>query len=146
MMNDTRRAIAALTGVALLLLATTALPGSIQERTNHERSGEGLSTSALAWGTTELVSTESVNTSYSPSLAIDGLGNIHVAWNDNTDYEGAGTDYDIFYKRRNASTGEWTPTEVVTTGSSRWLPPVARGSREPGPRSRWSPTGAITIP
>ncbi|MBN2152775.1 MAG: type II toxin-antitoxin system RelE/ParE family toxin [Candidatus Lokiarchaeota archaeon] len=31
------------------------------------------------------------------SLAVDGGGNVHVAWCDDTDYAGSGTDPDIFY-------------------------------------------------
>jgi len=51
---------------------------------------------------TEVVSTESTDNSYYPSLAVDPDGNIHVAWYDDTDYGGAGTDADVFYKRLEA--------------------------------------------
>ncbi|GAH53419.1 unnamed protein product, partial [marine sediment metagenome] len=55
--------------------------------------------STSLWGTTEVVSTESTSHSGSPSIAIDSTGNVHLSWWDLTDYAGAGTDYDIFYKR-----------------------------------------------
>ncbi len=47
--------------------------------------------------------TESIDDSLFPSLAVDSAGNVHIAWADTTDYAGAGTDYDIFYKRLTSS-------------------------------------------
>ncbi|MCG3257903.1 MAG: hypothetical protein KAU62_17490, partial [Candidatus Heimdallarchaeota archaeon] len=70
------------------------------------------------WTTTEVVSTESTGESGDPSLAVDSAENIHIAWEDETDYAGAGTDYDIFYKRWDASTSLWITTEVVSTEST----------------------------
>ncbi|MHA1218621.1 MAG: hypothetical protein ACTSO5_08060 [Candidatus Heimdallarchaeaceae archaeon] len=80
--------------------------------------------STSLWTTTEVVSTESTSLSSGPSLAIDATGNVHIAWTDLTDYAGAGTDEDIFYKRWEASTSLWTITEVVSTESSdiSWWP------------------------
>ena len=69
------------------------------------------------WSTTEIVSTESTDNSYAPSLAIENDGTIHIAWYDYTNYAGSGSDYDIFYKTR-SSTGTWSVTEVVSTESS----------------------------
>ena len=74
--------------------------------------------SSSSWTTTEVVSTESTGACYSPSLAIDTLGNVHVTWQDITDYAGAGTDYDVFYKRWDTSFSSWTTTEVVSTEST----------------------------
>ena len=71
-----------------------------------------------SWNTTEVVSTESTSQSYRPSLAVDSAGNVHIAWEDYTDYAGSGTDRDIFYKRWNSSSLSWTTTEVVSTGST----------------------------
>ena len=71
-----------------------------------------------SWTTTEVVSTESTGKSYHPSLAVDSDGNVHIAWDDQTAYAGAGGDYDIFYKRWNTSTSSWTTTEVVSTEST----------------------------
>ncbi|MBN2152280.1 MAG: hypothetical protein JW839_12590, partial [Candidatus Lokiarchaeota archaeon] len=64
------------------------------------------------WTTTEVVSTQSTSASIFPTLAADVSGNVHAAWYDSTDYSSAGTDYDIFYKRWNATSGSWTTTEV----------------------------------
>ncbi|MFX1393805.1 MAG: hypothetical protein ACFFAH_09550 [Promethearchaeota archaeon] len=70
------------------------------------------------WTTTEVVSTESTDDSYQPSIALDSSGNAHVVWYDYTDYSGSGTDIDIFYNRWNGDTSEWTTTEVVSTEST----------------------------
>ncbi|MFX0064650.1 MAG: hypothetical protein ACFFC7_20955 [Candidatus Hermodarchaeota archaeon] len=70
------------------------------------------------WTTTEVVSTESTSISSIPSLAVDTLGQVYAAWYDATNYGGSGTDYDIFYKRWNPTTGSWTTTEVVSTEST----------------------------
>jgi len=69
-----------------------------------------------SWSTTEVVSTESTGWSVFPSLAVDSSGNVHVAWEDDTDYAGSGTDRDIFYKSRTSS---WSTTEVVSTESTK---------------------------
>ncbi|MCE7742853.1 MAG: hypothetical protein GOP50_10400 [Candidatus Heimdallarchaeota archaeon] len=74
--------------------------------------------SISTWTTTEVVSTESTTESGYPALTTDAVGNIHVTWHDLTNYLGAGTEYDIFYKRRDASTSLWTTTEVVSTEST----------------------------
>ena len=74
--------------------------------------------STSAWTTTEVVSTESTGGSHTPSLATDSAGNIHIAWQDYTDYAGAGGDEDIFYKRWDHSSLTWTTTEVVSTEST----------------------------
>ena len=70
------------------------------------------------WTTIEVVSTESTNYSFSPTIAVDGSGNVHIAWDDETNYGGSGTDRDIFYKHWNATTATWTTTEVVSTEST----------------------------
>ncbi len=75
-------------------------------------------TSTSTWTTTEVVSTESTDVSANPSLAVDSTGTVHIAWHDQTDYAGAGTEWDIFYKRWEASTSTWTTTEVVSTEST----------------------------
>ncbi|OLS27148.1 MAG: hypothetical protein HeimC2_12580 [Candidatus Heimdallarchaeota archaeon LC_2] len=67
------------------------------------------------WSTTSVISTESTDSSTSPSITIDSKENIHVAWTDSTDLESAGTDLDIFYKEYNKTSNLWTSTEVVST-------------------------------
>ncbi len=71
-----------------------------------------------SWTAPELVSTESNSSSYWSTLAITTSGNVHVAWDDWANYSGAGTDCDIFYKYKNATTGNWTTTAVISTESS----------------------------
>ncbi len=66
------------------------------------------------WSNMVIVSTESTTSSFLPSLAVDGDGNVHVAWQDQTDILGASTDWDIFYKHYNATTGVWSNTTVVS--------------------------------
>ncbi len=76
--------------------------------------------STFLWTTTEVVSTESTDSSSEPSLGTDFEGNVHIAWFDTTDYDSAGTDADIFYKRWNVTTSTWTTTEFVSTESIYW--------------------------
>ncbi|MCE7747020.1 MAG: hypothetical protein GPJ51_01380 [Candidatus Heimdallarchaeota archaeon] len=71
-----------------------------------------------SWTLTEVVSTESTANSWYPDIAVDLFGNIHIAWQDITDYNGCGTDIDVFYKRFTNATDSWTNTEVVTTLSN----------------------------
>ena len=71
-----------------------------------------------AWTPFEIISTESIGNSDAPSVAVDFLGNVHVVWFDWTDYNGSGTDADIFYKCWDNTTGTWTMAEVVSTEST----------------------------
>ena len=77
----------------------------------NQRSNSG------TWGTFEVVSTESTDSSYNPTLGVDSGGVVHVVWSDFTDYGGSGSDSDIFYNQRSNS-GTWSTTEVVSTESS----------------------------
>lgn len=74
--------------------------------------------STWQWSDTEVISTESSDLSMYPTMAIDSKGNIHVAWEDDTDYDSSDPDRDIFYKRWDLSTETWSTTEVVSTESS----------------------------
>jgi hypothetical protein len=69
------------------------------------------------WSTTEVVSTESTAQSEWPSLDIDTVGTVHVAWGDLTDYSGSGNDIDVFYK--NNSAGGVFP-DLYCDGSLSW--------------------------
>jgi len=71
----------------------------------------------VGWTATEVVSTESTADSYYPCLVADSSGNVHIAWDDATNYAGCGTDSDIFYKRYEVGVG-WTAAEVVSTEST----------------------------
>ncbi|MEE9410657.1 MAG: hypothetical protein V3V41_06995, partial [Candidatus Heimdallarchaeota archaeon] len=70
------------------------------------------------WTTTEVVSTESSQRSLRPSIAVDSKDNVHIVWHDLTNYNGAGSDEDIFYKCWNATTRSWTTTIIVSTESN----------------------------
>ena len=75
------------------------------------------------WSITEVISTESTNWSWRPSLMVDSGDVVHVTWMDYTDYGGSGQDWDIFYKYKNGD-GSWSATEVVSTESTdhSWYP------------------------
>jgi len=96
-----------------------------EEPTGYVESGEKRdifyrcwNVSSNIWTTTEVVTTESTNTSYEPSIALDSIGNAHVVWGDSTNYSGSGGEGDIFYKLRNTTSNTWTTTEVVSTEST----------------------------
>ena len=72
------------------------------------------------WITVDVVSTQNTGYSINPSLAVDWQGNAHVVWEDNTNYEDCGNDFDVFYKRWQVAQGTWTNTEVVSIGSDAW--------------------------
>jgi hypothetical protein len=74
--------------------------------------------SSSQWGDTEVVSTESSSNSLHSIIAVDNYNNLHVVWQDFTDYDSAGTDADIFYKQWNSSISEWCDTMVMSTESS----------------------------
>ena len=69
------------------------------------------------WTITEVVSTESTSSSLKTSVAIDPYDTIHVIWEEQTNFAGSGSDYDIFYKKK-PKDENWTKTEVVSTESS----------------------------
>jgi len=73
--------------------------------------------SATSWGAIENVSSQCVDYSYAPIIATDSSNNLHVAWEDTSDYNNAGTDKDIFYRFRNASSEIWGTTEIVSDQS-----------------------------
>ena len=95
-------------------LNTLSIKALVDEK-NNQFYIDSFERSDWKWTTTEVVSTESTNYSFYPSLAVDTSGNVHIAWHDRTNYASSGTDTDIFYKRWNASSSSWTITEVVST-------------------------------
>ncbi len=70
------------------------------------------------WTTTEVISTESTDSAEDATISIDIEENVHVAWQDSTDYPSSGTRENILYKRWNATTSSWTTPEVVSTVNS----------------------------
>jgi parallel beta-helix repeat protein len=72
-----------------------------------------------SWSPTEVVSTQNPSNrdSLRPSLAVDSGGNVHIAWDDVTNYAGSGSDSDVFYRRHDVGVG-WADIEVVSTEST----------------------------
>ncbi len=70
------------------------------------------------WTSTEIVSTESTSNSYDPFIVVDSADELHIVWEDYTNYNGAGTDLDIFYKRWDTASSSWTSTDVISLEST----------------------------
>jgi hypothetical protein len=69
------------------------------------------------WSSLLVVSAQSTSNSYDADIVIDDYDNIHFLWKDITDYQGAGTDQDLFYQMIDQRHQLYYPTEVVTVGS-----------------------------
>ena len=75
--------------------------------------------STETWSSMELVSPDSTVVAERPAIAIDKDDNIHVVWNDDTNYFGtAGTDHDVCYSMKAASSNSWTGVEIISTEST----------------------------
>ncbi|MFX0171842.1 MAG: hypothetical protein ACFE9L_07980 [Candidatus Hodarchaeota archaeon] len=83
------------------------------------------------WSTPEVVSTVADANSREPSIAIDTSGNIHVVWEDFSNYMSSGYQWDIFYRQWVRSSQSWSPTEVVsnTTTAGADSPQIAVDSQ-----------------
>ncbi|MFX1501609.1 MAG: hypothetical protein ACFFDH_11655, partial [Promethearchaeota archaeon] len=101
------------------------------------------------WTDIEVVSTESTSDSSCSYLDIDGNGNVHVVWEDYTNYGGSGSYESIFYKIRNSSNGLWTTTEVVSALGSydSYLPDIAvdESGNAYVAWEQWTGTGTIIL-
>ncbi|MHA1955085.1 MAG: hypothetical protein ACW96U_14180, partial [Candidatus Heimdallarchaeaceae archaeon] len=91
------------------------LGGTLAEHLISYKSWDALSNS---WTTMEIISTETTSGAFNPRIAVDDNNNLHVVWEDDTNYDSCGSDRDIFYKKWDASTSTWTTTEVVSSESS----------------------------
>jgi len=80
---------------------------------NH--SSVGQPPTSWGWSTPEVVSSVAAYNSREPSVAIDTSGNIHVVWEDFSDYMSSGSHWDIFYRQWFRSNQTWLRTEVVST-------------------------------
>ena len=72
------------------------------------------SSSSRTWSSVEVVSTVSTGNSRYPEIDVDMENNIHIVWEDTMDYDGAGSDFDIFYRKKNTATDVWETTQVVS--------------------------------
>ena len=70
------------------------------------------------WSGMTLITDDSSAHALEPWLAIDSNDFVHLVWTDLTDMYGAGTDYDIFYKRFLSSYYTWSQTQLVSTESN----------------------------
>ncbi len=103
--------------ISTSLLNTISTQALLDNKDNQYKI-DSFDRSTWKWFITEVVSTESTSSFYKPSLSVDTLGNVHITWHDETEYAGSGSDFDIFYKRWDATTSSWTMTEVVSTEST----------------------------
>lgn len=71
-----------------------------------------------SWTTTEVVSIESATWSYTPSVIVDSIGDVHIVWKELTDDDGE-ADYDIYYKKKDFGTGNWGTAEDISTVSDQ---------------------------
>jgi len=71
-----------------------------------------------SWSDINLISSESDINAEASDIAVDSTGSIHIVWNDGSDYDSSGADNDIFYKKWDAVTKNWSSTIVLTTEST----------------------------
>jgi hypothetical protein len=71
-------------------------------------------TTSKLWNKTALVNIESKRDATFPTIAVDDGRNVHIAWEDCSNYLGTGNDGEIFYKCWNASTASWMSTVIIT--------------------------------
>ncbi|NPD89717.1 MAG: hypothetical protein HGN29_13480 [Asgard group archaeon] len=84
---------------------------------------ESIRDSDWFWTDTEVLSKESTQNSEFSEITTDSIGNLHIVWWDPTNYLGAGTDRDIFYKRWETDSNTWTVTEVVSESTAESFAP-----------------------
>jgi hypothetical protein len=73
------------------------------------------------WGSVHLVTNDNTNntgSSNSPEIDADPFGRVHIVWEDDSDMDGAGSDFDIFYRSLDSSTGGWGSRRLVTDDNS----------------------------
>ena len=76
------------------------------------------------WGLTEVVSTTSSGRALVPVMQADEHNNLHFLWFDETDYNSAGIDQDVFHKMLNTTSNNWGQVSVVSTNAAddSWRP------------------------
>ncbi|MHA1126813.1 MAG: hypothetical protein ACTSO7_07595 [Candidatus Heimdallarchaeota archaeon] len=95
-----------------------------QDTTNYL--GNGADTDVLfsqrftngTWTQATTVSVEGGGNSIYPFVFVDNDSNVHVSWEDDTNYLGSGIDHDIFYRFLNVTTDTWSTTEVISSSST----------------------------
>ena len=66
------------------------------------------------WSNIEIASKESTSHSNYPSISVGTNDILHFVWSDLTEYNKADYYYDIFYKSKNLTSGEWSSTIVLS--------------------------------
>ena len=69
------------------------------------------------WSGVEVVSVDSTSVSDNVKIAVDSQDNLHVVWQDPTNYQGVGIDADVFYMKYTASSLSWSSIEVLSKES-----------------------------
>ncbi|MHA1185931.1 MAG: hypothetical protein ACTSSK_03515, partial [Candidatus Heimdallarchaeota archaeon] len=70
------------------------------------------------WTQATTVSVEGGGNSIYPFVLVDNDLNVHVSWEDDTNYLGSGIDHDIFYRYLNTTIDTWSTTEVISSSST----------------------------
>ncbi|MCK4444513.1 MAG: hypothetical protein KAW09_08215, partial [Thermoplasmata archaeon] len=90
------------------------------------------SAAATDWGSIVLITDDEANDdySYNPQIASDKFGNIHVVWDDRSDLDDGGANYDVFYKKWDALTGTWGERRLLSAknDNSSTAPRIASDS------------------
>ncbi|HEX5166658.1 MAG TPA: hypothetical protein VFV93_14740, partial [Thermomicrobiales bacterium] len=77
------------------------------------------------WSANERVNNVTTQTQDDPAIAVDAAGNAYVVW---TDTRNGATDHDIYFSKRSASTGAWSPSVRVNddgAGKRQDFPSIA---------------------
>jgi hypothetical protein len=78
---------------------------------------------STGWESTEVIAIESSGGATNPSISVDSDdGRVHIVWQDFSDFQGSGGDWDIFYKMHsgNLDLVITSPRYIWQTGSS-WI-------------------------
>ncbi len=101
-----------------IIIAWNDLSNILGSGTDQDVFYRQLDKDLITWSPLKLISSESDATSASPSLSKGVDGMIHIVWYDYSDYEGAGSDADIFYKSYDSSLDSWSISDIVSTEST----------------------------
>ncbi|MHA1198684.1 MAG: hypothetical protein ACTSQF_04955 [Candidatus Heimdallarchaeaceae archaeon] len=70
------------------------------------------------WQPSQIIASCTHNMFAGIGITVDDSDNVHIVWGDDTDYQSAGIDFDIFYKFWNSTSMSWNETSVVSTESN----------------------------
>jgi len=115
--------------ILLLLNSNSTIANPIMA---NEYNPNSTNISDWVWGDITTVSTESISYSSDSNIAVDSSNNVHIVWYDYSDYNGAGIDIDIFYKKFDATTSTWGSVTILSSEStqSSYLPKMVIDSHD----------------